>query len=251
MKIQTAPASSNHEIQQKNHRFYDDLWGRARLLQAENFNTWPLVSTLLSSYPRRLEVAPGLRPRLPVKETTFVDISKAALSTLNQHGGHSTQASICQLPFPDQSFDMICALDIIEHVSDDEAAFRELSRVASEGAVLLLSTPLHPLYWTPFDECVGHYRRYEPQRLLALLEKNHFVVQQSDVFGMKPRSSFLTNLGMWFLKHRPRQAMWWYNRILPFTAKRQKPLALQEGLLPLENIGEIFLLCRRQRSLSS
>ena len=36
------------------------------------------------------------------------------------------------LPFPDETFDLVCAFDIVEHVEDDEQVFRELARVANE-----------------------------------------------------------------------------------------------------------------------
>ena len=194
---------NNNDIVQKNRHLYDGLWGGAWLLEAHHFNTWHLVEDLLKKHPRRVEIAPGLRPRLPTQGTSFVDISQAALGVLKQHGGHTTKASVCDLPFADSSFDLVCALDIVEHVEDDESAFSELSRIISSDGTLLLSTPLHEKYWTPFDEFVGHYRRYEPARLKDLLTQNGFEVEQSGIFGMKPKSSKLTDLGMWFLKHNP------------------------------------------------
>lgn len=237
--------TNNNEIVQKNRHLYDGLWGGAWLLEAQHFNTWPLVEGLLKKHQRRVEIAPGLRPRLPTQGTSFVDISQAALGILKQHGGHTTKASICDLPFSSKSFDLVCALDIVEHVEDDEGAFSELSRIITEGGTLLLSTPLHQQWWTQFDEFVGHYRRYEPSRLKELLHKYGFEVEQSAVFGMKPKSSKLTDLGMWFLKHNPTRAMWWYNRVFPHIARRQKPLQLSEGLPAMDEIGEIFMVCKR------
>ncbi|MBP8030439.1 MAG: hypothetical protein KAY78_04660, partial [Pseudomonadales bacterium] len=65
------------------------------------------------------------------------------------------------------------------------------------------------------------------------------------VFGMKPKSSRLVDIGMWFLKHRRKRAMWWYNRVLPFTVRFQKPLQLLSGLMPTDDIAEVFLVCKR------
>lgn len=240
---------NNHDLLEKNRHLYDEIWGGGWLLEADQYNTWPLIESLLKEHTSRLEVAPGLRPRLPTRGTTFVDVSQAALDALKKHGGKTACASISHLPFPDQTFDLICALDIIEHVEDDESALTELARVASDGARLILSTPLHPDLWTPFDEFVGHYRRYEPSRILALLEKNGFLVSQSAIFGMKPKSSFIVNLGMWFLKHHPKRAMWWYNRVFPHIARRQAPLELKDGLITMDDIGEIFVICEYRKSI--
>ena len=69
---------------------------------------------------------------------------------------------IGSLPCANASFDLVCALDILEHVADDDSAMAELARVAAPGASLLISVPLHPEAWTAFDDFVGHCRRYEP-----------------------------------------------------------------------------------------
>jgi hypothetical protein len=137
-------------------------------------------------------------------------------------------------------------LDIIEHVEEDEQAMAELARVAAPGAVLLISMPLHPSLWTPFDDFVGHRRRYEPQVIVDLLSRHGFGIQRSAVFGMKPRSSRLVNIGMWFLQHRRRQSIWWYNKAMPFAVRLQKPLVCSDGLIDTAEVGDLFLVCQRQ-----
>ncbi len=232
----------------KNRHFYNALWGAARLVKPECFNTWPLVNSLLQNRPRRLEVAPGLRPRLPIAGTQFIDISAPALSILQQHGGNIALASISHLPFADQTFDLLCALDIIEHVDDDLAAMAELSRLAANDAILLISTPLHPELWTAFDDFVGHRRRYVPEQFIAMLNNHGFTVVQSAVFGMKPKSSRLVDLGMWLLQHRPKRAMWWYNLVMPISVRFQKKLEMMSGLTDTRQVAEILLVCQRSRT---
>ncbi len=187
-----------------------------------------------------------MRPRLPIEDTQFVDISAPALAKLRARGGSATLGSITALPYGNAVFDLICAFDVIEHVDDDERALAELSRVASPRAALITSVPLHPAQWTGFDDFVGHRRRYEPEDLKADLARHGFTVERSAVFGMKPRSSRLVDLGMWFLLHRGKRAMWLYNRVLmPLGVRFQKPLALAEGLIDTADVGEVLLLCRR------
>jgi len=229
----------------QNSRFYDGLWAGSQLITAEQFNTWPLVSELCATHPRRLEIAPGLRPRLPIAGTQFVDISAPALAKLAAQGGHATLALISELPFADGSFDLVCALDILEHVEDDHGALSEIARVTAPGATLLLSSPFHESWWTPFDAMVGHCRRYEPKTLIGLLEQHGFTVVQSAGFGMKPKSDFWTNIGMWFLEHRRDKALRWYNRVMPFILKRQAPLQLRKGLIETDDIAEALLVCRK------
>ncbi|MGH8460381.1 MAG: class I SAM-dependent methyltransferase [Stenotrophobium sp.] len=248
MSTESAPIlRDDAQLLAVNLQFYDGLWSDARLVEPQRFNTWPLVSRLAARAPRRLEVAPGLRPRLPIPDTQFVDISAPALAKLSARGARTQQAPISALPFADGSFDLVCALDIIEHVDDDERALAELARVAAPGAALILSTPLHPAMWTAFDDFVGHRRRYEPQQILAKLAAHGFAVEQSAVFGMKPKSNGLVRIGMWFLVHRRRRAMWLYNRVLmPLGVHFQKPLTLHDGMVATDDVAEVLLVCRKR-----
>ena len=241
------PARTDSELLELNRNFYDALWTDARLIEPERFNTWPLVQSLLAPAQRRLEVAPGLRPRLPIEGTQFIDISPSALAKLRARGGTGALGSITALPYGDAIFDLICAFDVIEHVDDDERALAELARVASPGAALITSVPLHPAHWTGFDDFVGHRRRYEPAELMVKLARQGLVVERSAVFGMQPKSSRLVDLGMWSLIHRRALATWVYNRVMmPLSVRFQKPLALAEGLIDTAEVGEILLLCRRR-----
>jgi SAM-dependent methyltransferase len=238
---------SARELFEINRRFYDGLWSGARLVEAQRFNTWPLVDSLLARAPRRLEVAPGLRPRLPIAGTQFVDISTPALTLLQRRGGAVVCGTVAHLPYADGAFDLVCALDIIEHVDDDNAAWSEVARVAKPGAVLLLSVPLHPSRWTSFDDFVGHKRRYEPAELAARLAEHALVVEQSAVYGMQPRSSRLLDLGIWWLTHHRDWSMWWYNRaFMPLGMRFQKKLVLTSGMLAAQGVDEVLLVCRKE-----
>ena len=229
-----------------NRAFYDALWSASSLVDASRFNTWPVVQSLVEHAADRLEVAPGLRPRLPIEGTHFVDLSAPAVRTLRANGAQATEAQITALPFDDASFDLVCALDIVEHVDDDRGALGELVRVARPNATLLLSVPLHPSRWTSFDDFVGHRRRYEPAQLLDLLETYGLSVERSAVYGMQPESSRLLDFGVWGMTHHPKFANWLYNRVLlPIGMRTQKPLEFVDGLLDTARVDEVLLVCRR------
>ncbi len=246
MSVSPTPEAT---IQETNQTFYDSLWSGARLIDPKRFNTWPLMQQLSEAAPLRLEVGPGLRPRLPIKDTFFADISEPALTALAQCGGRVECASIGDLPYADNTFDLVCALDIVEHVERDEQALDELCRVARPGATLLLSTPLHMSCWTEFDALVGHYRRYEPAQLQMLLADRKLTVTQSGIYGMKPKSSRLVSWGMDHLQKNPERSLWYYNRFfMPLGLLFQKPFVLHEGLLDLDEIGEVFMVCRLDKA---
>jgi SAM-dependent methyltransferase len=238
---------SDLELIEVNRKFYDPLWTDARLVSPERFNTWPLVSSLISQSQIRLEIAPGLRPRLPIEGTHFVDISAPAITKLQAQGANALQGLVSALPFKDGIFDLVCAFDIVEHVDDDDGALSELSRMAAPGATLLLSVPLHPSQWTAFDDFVGHRRRYEPDHLVAKLAKYGFEVERSAIYGMQPKSSRLLDIGMWALTHRRTRALWWYNNVfMPLGVRFQKKLELVSGMIDTEGVDEVLLVCRKR-----
>ena len=229
-----------------NRRFYDALWSASYVVPPQRFNTWPLLDRLAASRPVRLEIGPGLHPRLPFAGTHFVDISRPALSCLKQRGGLAALGEITALPFPDHTFDLVCAFDIVEHVEDDHLVFREIARIAKADATVVFSVPLHSANWTAFDDLVGHVRRYDPDDLLKLLGEHSFVLDQSAVYGMQPRRGWLLDFGVWSLKRWWTRAMYWYNAvILPVGLRLQKRLAWVPGLIDAANVDELLLVCHR------
>ena len=236
-----------HRARTANRRFYDALWSAGYLVSPHRFNTWPELSVLAATATARLEVGPGLRPRLPVCGTHFVDVSEPAVARLRERGGLATLSDVTALPFRDRAFDLVCAFDIVEHVEDDRRVFAELSRVARRGASVVLSVPLHQARWTAFDALVGHVRRYEPDHLLALLGEHGLALERTAVFGMEPRSRWLLDLAVWGLTKRPVQALRWYNALLlPIGLLTQRRLEWGTGLIDVAGVGELLLACRRQ-----
>lgn len=57
-------------------------------------------------------------------------------------------------------YDVICALDVIEHLEDDEAAMLWISENLKPGGVLLITVPAHQWFFSQHDVALGHFRRY-------------------------------------------------------------------------------------------
>lgn len=240
------PAAPSPDLRRINHDFYEALWAETYLVPPKRFNTWPLVALLLPLAPARLEIGAGLRPRLPVASTHFIDLSPSAVARLNALGGLATVGDLTDLPFPAARFDLVAAFDVIEHVADDQRAFHELARVLKPGGILLCSVPLHTAHWTSFDACVGHARRYDPATLRDLLAAHGFTIEQSAVFGMQPNHPRLLDYGVRMLTTRRRRALRWYNRVfMPLGLLFQKRLRFTPGLLDTRAVHEVALVCRR------
>lgn len=49
----------------------------------------------------------------------------------------------CNLPFPDETFDCVYSIDIIEHVPDDKRFLQESLRVLRRKGIIIVGTPNH------------------------------------------------------------------------------------------------------------
>jgi SAM-dependent methyltransferase len=234
-------------LDEKNRRFYDTLWSKTYLTSPRSFNTWPLVSSLLGSEDKRLEVGAGMRPRLPIAGTHFIDASPPAVERLNARGGIAQCGQITELPFADATFDFVAAFDVIEHVEDGGRAFSELCRVLAPGGCLAFSVPLHPAHWTEFDDYVGHARRYVPSDLLELIAANGLYVERSCVFGMQSNSPRLLRFTVKGLTEHQSMAIRMYNWLfLPLGIVLQRPLKFSDGMIDLDGVHEALMVCRRR-----
>jgi SAM-dependent methyltransferase len=65
-------------------------------------------------------------------------------------------------------FDTILYMDVLEHIGDDHAEMAHAALHLRPGGHLVVLCPAHQWLFTPFDEAVGHYRRYTKQTLRAV-----------------------------------------------------------------------------------
>jgi SAM-dependent methyltransferase len=87
------------------------------------------------------------------------------------------------LPFADGSFDVVCALDILEHLDDDAAAARELQRVCRPGGTVIVFVPAFKILWGYNDDYSHHKRRYVKAELASLLETAGLTVREAGYFN--------------------------------------------------------------------
>lgn len=70
-----------------------------------------------------------------------VDVSRDAVEYCQQQGLQAQAIDGTNLPFEDNSFDLVVNWHVIEHVQDVRATLREWGRVLKPGGVLFLETP--------------------------------------------------------------------------------------------------------------
>lgn len=117
-------------------------------------------------------------------DVTGLDFSEEAIRFCAQNGlGTVRRGDITQMPFPDDTFSLVLATDIIEHVDDDLKALREVARVLRPGKSAIVTVPAFPLLWGFQDDVSLHKRRY---RMAPLLERIRAA-------GLRPRQRFHFN----------------------------------------------------------
>ncbi|MFC4243500.1 class I SAM-dependent methyltransferase [Gryllotalpicola reticulitermitis] len=84
--------------------------------------------------------------------------------------------SVTDIPFADQTFDVVSAFDVIEHVVDEHRALDEIYRLLKPGGYLLMAVPTYQWAWSSHDVASGHVRRYVKGRAIDALVRSGFNV---------------------------------------------------------------------------
>jgi SAM-dependent methyltransferase len=71
---------------------------------------------------------------------------------------------------PSWRFDLITALDVIEHIDDDRGAVSSMAAMLRPGGLLVVTVPAFNLLWDEHDEINHHCRRYTARLLRVTLE---------------------------------------------------------------------------------
>jgi SAM-dependent methyltransferase len=87
------------------------------------------------------------------------------------------------LPFAPDSFDLVCAFDVIEHVEGDAAALAALAGLAKPGGRVAATVPAHPWMWSRHDELHHHKRRYTLSGFRRLVEGAGLEVERASYFN--------------------------------------------------------------------
>lgn len=72
------------------------------------------------------------------KSAVGIDISQGMLHKAVARGLNVAQGSVTDLPFADESFDVVYSFKVLAHIKDIDRALREMARVTRRGGVLLL-----------------------------------------------------------------------------------------------------------------
>lgn len=117
----------------------------------------------------------------PGKKGTGTDFSKEAIEVANSLK-KSRLIPDSQLIFKlgdgtskvGTNADLVICCEVLEHVEDDHALLRKL--IKKTNRYLLISVPAKQKYFDESDLAVGHFRRYEKDQLVNLLESENLEI---------------------------------------------------------------------------
>jgi ubiquinone/menaquinone biosynthesis C-methylase UbiE len=129
-----------------------------------------------------LEIGSGISPVLSSwNRIVYSDLSFPALSTLRRlrGKGHYVVADGMNLPFKRDAFSHVISSEVLEHLTDDRKALREIVRVIKPGGGFVVTFPHRRFYFANDDRFVNHHRRYELPEMASRLQEAgldpHFV----------------------------------------------------------------------------
>ena len=107
------------------------------------------------------------------------DFSPLALQFSRRRGLQNlVGADAMNLPLSSKSFDALIAMDMLEHLPDDNAALREFHRVLKPGGRVLLTVPAYSHLWSDHDVALMHFRRYVRSELRERFNTAGFRVEK-------------------------------------------------------------------------
>ena len=123
-----------------------------------------------------LEIGCGTGHNLPMLgafgEVDAVELDEEARAIAEQRLGRTVMSA--PLPelagVPDGRYDLIAALDVIEHIDDDQAALAAISAKLKPGGKLVMTVPAHQWMWSAHDVVNHHKRRYSKNALKRLVD---------------------------------------------------------------------------------
>jgi 2-polyprenyl-6-hydroxyphenyl methylase / 3-demethylubiquinone-9 3-methyltransferase len=192
-----------------NNAIYDELgerWYAAHddpvaLLRAESRLRNPWVAQKITqehgAFARVLDVGCGagfLSNHLAREgfEVTGIDASQASIEVAARHDATGKAQYLLGdallMPFPDASFDVVCAMDFLEHVEEPAKAVAEMARVLKPGGTFFFHTfNRNPVAWLVIIKGVEWFVKNTPRHMhvLRLFIKPRELMSMCHAHGMR------------------------------------------------------------------
>lgn len=120
-----------------------------------------------------------------VGEAFGMDMSDDAISFSKEiFDGNVKKGSLPnQIPYEEDFFDLITALDVVEHIEQDVDSLRVIRSLLTPSGKAVITVPAYMFLWSAFDDMNEHKRRYTLTELNAKLEAAGFTVDKISYYN--------------------------------------------------------------------
>lgn len=127
----------------------------------------------LPSNARILEVGSGTGGNLQMLssfgQVSALEMDAAArlIASEKTGGRYDIRSGFCptDIPFSGEKFDLICLLDVLEHIDEDVETLIAVKGLLAEGGRVLVTVPAYRWLWSAHDDFLHHKRRYSTTEL--------------------------------------------------------------------------------------
>lgn len=171
---------------------YQGLSTLEALEGAKKYNRW-IAEQFLShiKYPL-LEIGSGTGNMsalfIDKGKTTLSDIDKGLVKNLQERFKNKKTVLYKVLDISSNLqqkniFQSIVAVNVMEHIKNDEKALKNMYNMLKKGGKIFLLVPAKQTAYTQLDKKLGHFRRYEKDELIAKLEHAGFMIKKLYFFN--------------------------------------------------------------------
>jgi SAM-dependent methyltransferase len=165
------------------------------LENAHHINRWIYDTIRPFCRGHILEIGSGLGniSQLFVNDGTTItlsDISDAYVNELRTRFAGTNHCGIVKLDIASTEleannsiYDTIIAINVIEHIENDEAVIRNMHRLLVSGGRIIILVPAYQLLFNKLDSGLGHFRRYTAARIVNTVQAHGFSVQRAFYFN--------------------------------------------------------------------
>ncbi|MEO5917146.1 MAG: class I SAM-dependent methyltransferase [Luteolibacter sp.] len=107
---------------------------------------------------------------LEPNEFCFRQLEEKTRELCNVRPLRATVESLDTVLAPEERFDSVVLMNVLEHIQDDRAVLNTLKQRLATGGRLIVLVPAGPWAHGPIDERLGHYRRYSKSCSRILLQ---------------------------------------------------------------------------------
>lgn len=220
------------------------------LIEAKNYNNWIAheIESYITSPVLEIGAGTGNLTRYFLKQQSLFVTDKDAglVARLKKMFAQQKNITVQTLDVTKKQktatkkyFSSIFAINVLEHIEDDEGALRNIHSLLKKKGRLILLVPAKRIAYTKLDRELGHFRRYEKKELVQKLSENGYAVEKIYFFN-------IVGLISWYVRDKvktkninlkPHHIML-FDKIVPF-------LRFFESLVPMPVGISLIVVARK------